>query len=369
MNSNILKKYADLLVGYCLELQPNEKLFVETTTLAEPLVSQVFESALKAGAIVETNLIFREYKKVLFEKANEKQLSYIPLLYKKAMEEFDAYLHIIAPFETIEKESIKKKGERLATRQRAFADTRKIYSQRTASRSLKRNLCLFPTPANAKIADMTLESYQHFVYNACKLFDENPKASWLEVRKNQQKIVNYLNKKEYFRYQCKGTDIIFSTKGRIWINSDGQTNMPSGEVYTSPVENSVNGVIHFSYPAIHNGLEIKGVTLWVKDGRIEKWEAEKGKDALDAVFKLEGARYFGEVAIGTNYDIDQFTKNMLFDEKIGGTVHMAIGQSYLQTGGKNHSSIHWDMITDMKNGGMIWADDEKIYENGQFLIG
>jgi aminopeptidase len=169
-------------------------------------------------------------------------------------------------------------------------------------------------------------------------------------------------------YLGEGVDIKFSTKGRKWINSDGQTNMPSGEVYTSPVEDSVNGTIHFTFPVIYSGHEIEGITLWVKDGQVEKWEAKRGKQMLDNVFQLPGARYFGEAAIGTNYNIDRFTKNILFDEKIGGTVHMAIGQSYLQTGGKNQSPIHWDLIANMKNGGQIYADGEKIYENGLFLI-
>ena len=367
MNS-ILKNYAELLINYCVELQPGEKLFVETTTLAEPLVKEIYRAALKAGGLIETKLHFKEYKDILYTEGNEAQLSYIPALYEKAIQEFNAYIHILAPFAVKEETKGKAKNGKLKVRQKAFSSIRKIYSERTATKALKRNLCLFPTHANAIVAGMSLPDYEHFVYNACKLFDDDPIDSWLRVRKSQQKIVDFLNKKSIFRYQCGETDITFSTKGRTWINSDGQTNMPSGEVYTSPVENLVNGIVHFSYPAIHNGSEIEGVTLWVKDGWIEKWDAQKGKEALDYVFEVEGARRFGEAAIGTNYDIQRFTKNMLFDEKIGGTIHMAIGQSYLQTGGKNNSSIHWDMITDMKNGGLIWADDEKIYENGQFLI-
>ncbi|MEM1120221.1 MAG: aminopeptidase, partial [Bacteroidota bacterium] len=199
-------------------------------------------------------------------------------------------------------------------------------------------------------------------------FLDNPKQAWLDRRQTQQKIVDLLNQKDKVQYKGEGIDITFSTKGRTWINSDGQTNMPSGEVYTSPVEDSVNGVVHFSYPAVYMGHEVEGVTLWVKDGYVEKWEAKRGQEFLDRILQSDGARRFGEAAIGTNYNINQFTKNILFDEKIGGTVHMALGQSYLQTGGKNQSTIHWDMIGDMVNGGQIFADDELIYENGQFLF-
>jgi aminopeptidase len=258
--------------------------------------------------------------------------------------------------------------DKVKIRQEAFNPTQQKYFARTATRELKRNLCQFPTVANAKEAGMTLEEYQHFVFDACRLHTEDPIQAWLDVRASQQKIVDLLNSRETIRYKGNGTDITFSTKGRTWINSDGQTNMPSGEVYTSPVENAVNGVVHFTYPAIYMGQEVEEVTLWVKDGFVEKWEAKKGQSFLDYIFDIPGTRRFGEAAIGTNYSIQRFTKNMLFDEKIGGTVHMALGQSYLQTGGKNESSIHWDMIADMTNGGEIFANDEKIYENGQFLF-
>jgi aminopeptidase len=152
------------------------------------------------------------------------------------------------------------------------------------------------------------------------------------------------------------------------MNSDGQTNMPSGEVYTSPVEDSVNGEVYFSLPALHGGHEVSGVRLWVKDGEIVRWDAKEGKGYLDRVFEVAGTRRFGEAAIGTNSKIRQITRNILFDEKIGGTIHMAIGQSYLQCGGKNESAIHWDMITDMTNGGEIFADGELIYRDGVFLL-
>lgn len=362
----MLARYADLLVHYCLDIQAGDKLYVRSTTLAEPLVREVYRVALKAGAIVEVELDFREKNRLLLTEASDAQLGYVSELYKSAMEHFDAYLYIRAPFNLREDQNVDP--ERSTKRQKAQQPYYQKYFERTATRELKRNLCQYPTLANAQEAGMSLEEYEHFIFNACKLYDEDPIASWKAVRKNQQKIVDLLNARETVRYKGENIDISFSTKGRTWINSDGQTNMPSGEVYTSPVEDSVNGHIHFSFPGVYMGNEVSGVTLWVKDGYIEKWEAEKGKAFLDYIFGLEGTRRFGEAAIGTNYNIKQFTKNILFDEKIGGTVHMAIGQSYLQAGGKNQSNVHWDMITRMENGGQIFADDELIYENGLFLI-
>ena len=362
----MLAKYAQLLVNYCVEIKEGDRLFVSSTTLAEPLVREIYREALKAGAIVEVSLSFREQGNILMKEGSGEQLRHVPLTYKTAMHGFDAYLNIMAPFNLREGQEIDKDKSRV--RKEALAPVSKMYFERTATRSLKRNLCQYPTLANAQEAGMSFEDYERFVFNACRLYEKKPAAAWLEVRRSQQHIVDILNKKETVRYRGNGIDITFSTKGRTWINSDGQTNMPSGEVYTSPVEDSVNGTIHYTYPVIYGGHAVEGITLWVKDGYIEKWEARQGKEMLDNVFQLPGARRFGEAAIGTNYKIDRFTKNILFDEKIGGTVHMAIGQSYLQAGGKNQSSIHWDMIADMKNGGEVFADGEKIYDSGKFII-
>lgn len=363
----ILEKYADLLVHYCLEIQEGERLYIRSTQLAEPLVREVFRLAVRAGAMVEVEMDFREkYRMFLKEAQTEKQLSYVSTLYKEAMQHFDAYLYIRAPYNLREDQDVD--SEKAKIRQAAHQPYSQLYFERTATRDLKRNLCQFPTLASAQNAGMALEEYENFVYGACRLFDEDPKQSWLNVRKEQQQIVDLLNSREQVRYVGEDFDISFSTKGRTWINSDGQTNMPSGEVYTSPVEDSVNGVIRFSFPGIYMGHEVENVSLWVKDGYIEKWEASRGQAFLDKIFALEGTRRFGEAAIGTNYNIDRLTKNILFDEKIGGSVHMAIGQSYLQAGGQNKSSVHWDMITNMRNGGIIYADDEKIYENGHFLF-
>lgn len=363
---NVLEKYAQLLVHYCLEIKAGDKFYISSTTLAEPLVREVFRIATRAGALVEIDLSIREQNRIFLKEAKSDQLKHVSPLYKMAMEEFDAFLAIRAPFNLREDQN--NNAENGKIRQEALKPVLKSYFERTATRDLKRNLCQYPTLASAQEAGMSLEEYEHFVFKACCLFDDDPVESWLEVRRRQQSIVDRLNACTEVHYKGNDIDIKFRTKGRKWINSDGQTNMPSGEVYTSPEEDSVNGVVRFNYPSIYMGHEVEDVTLWVKDGWIEKWEARRGKDFLDRIFQMEGTRRFGEAAIGTNSKIDRFTKNILFDEKIGGTIHMAIGQSYLQAGGQNQSSVHWDMIADMKNGGEIFANGEKIYQNGQFLV-
>ena len=361
----MLEKYANLLVNYCLYLQPGEKLYINTSTLAEPLVKEIYKAALQAGAHVDYQLNIASANKIYFDHASDDQLNQPNELTRFIMSTYDAYLHIRAPHnmredQNIDRQKSKIKGE-------VNKEINEIYSQRTADGKMKRALCQYPTQAAAQEAGMSLDEYEHFVYSACKLCEDDPIKAWQEVGKNQQKIVDYLNKCETIRYVNPKTDISYSVKGRTWINSDGKANMPSGEVFTGPVEDSVNGHIYFDYPSIYSGNEVRGITLQVEHGKVVKWDADHGAQFLDTIFDIEGSRFFGEAAIGTNYSITHPTKNILFDEKIGGTVHMAIGQSYYHTGGKNESTIHWDMIADMRNEGKVYANDVLIYENGYFL--
>ena len=364
--TSFLQKYARLLIEYCLELEANQKLLISSTTLAEPLVREIYRLALRKGAMVVTDLAMREQGRIFYAEANEDQLRWSNPLLKEVYHHFDAFLYIRAPFNLREDQSID--AEKRTRRGEYLRPLQAVYNQRTADGVLKRCLCQFPTQAAAQEAGMSLEEYEAFVFGACRLTDSDPIASWKQVRKEQQRFVNHLNQVDQVRYQAPHTNLSFSVKGRTWINSDGQANMPSGEVFTAPVEDSVNGHIHFEYPSIYRGHPVAGITLWVEEGQVTKWEALEGQHILDDIFQIKGARLFGEVAIGTNYQIKQPTKNILFDEKIGGTVHLAVGQSYIQTGGKNHSSIHWDMIADMTQGGKIFTDNELIYENGKFLI-
>jgi len=363
--SSMIKKYAHLLAHYSLSLKKGEKVLISTTTLAEDLVREVYREAILIGAIPEVDLSFRGEKRILINNGSDDQLAHVPTLYQRAIEEYDAYLFIRAPFNHAENKDLNKNN--LKKRSAALKPVHKIYSERTGTRSLKRSLCEYPTAASAQVAGMALEDYQNFIYNACKLNEKDPIKAWKKVSKDQQRIVDYLNKADKIQYRGPKTDITFSVKGRTWINSDGQTNMPSGEVFSGPIEDSVNGTVFFDYPSMYKGEEVRNVELKVKDGKVIKWTAEQGQNLLDDVMKIKGAKYFGEVAIGTNYSITTPTKNILFDEKIGGTIHMALGQSYHQTGGKNESGIHWDLISDMTQGS-ITADGEVIYEKGKFLI-
>lgn len=362
----IYEKYAHLLVHYSLYLKKGETVLVRTTTLAEPLLKEFYAEALRTGAHVDFITDFEDKDIIFYENAQEEQLQRPNPLQQLAFESYDAYLYIQAPFNSKSLQRADRNKMNVASA--AMRPAQEIYNERTASGKMKRSLCQFPTAAAAQNAGMSLREYEDFIFKSCFLYDDDPAEKWREIGRNQQKVVDLLNTKSEIRYMNPNTDITFSVKGRTWINSDGKANMPSGEVFSSPVEDSVNGYIQFDFPSIYSGNEVEGITLAVKNGEVVDWSATRGKEFLDKIFEIPGAKFFGEVAIATNYGITQATKNILFDEKIGGTIHMAIGQSYLHTGGKNNSSVHWDMIADMKKGGRIFADGELIYENGQFLF-
>ncbi len=361
-----LNQYAQLLVNYCVSVKKGDKVLVDSTTLAEPLLREVYREILRAGGHPHVRMMMRGQETILMDEAQDHQLSYVSPLYEKAMREFECYIYVRAPYNLRDTQDVDPEKRKIF--RNALKPIREQYFRRTGNGEMRRTLCQFPTLANAQEAGMALDYYQDFIFKACKLDQDDPIAAWKALGARQQVIVDKLNSTNTMRYVGPDTDITFSTQGRTWINSDGRTNMPSGEVYTSPVEDSVNGTIRFSYPAIYMGNEVEDVQLTVRDGQVVEWAAARGKDFLDTVFDLPGARRFGEAAIGTNYDINRHTNNILFDEKIGGTIHMAIGQSYAQAGGKNESSIHWDMISDMTQGGRIYADDELIYQDGKFLI-
>jgi len=364
---DIYERYGRLLAEYSLSIKPGDKVFVKSTLLAEPLLRAFYRSAIQRGAhTVEFDLDFSDKGKIFIDNATEEQLSAVSPVSKLRMEEYDVYLVIRAPYNLRESQNID--ATKAGIRRKAMAGVNETYFSRTATLDMRRSLCQFPTQASAQNAGMSLEEYADFIFDATKLYEDDPVEAWRVLSREQQHIVDKLNSCTNMRYMADHMDISFSTKGRTWINSDGQTNMPSGEVYTSPVEDSVNGEIHFTYPGLYMGHEVHGVTLQVKGGYIENWSCDQGKDFLDRIFTMEGTRRFGEAAIGTNYNIQKMTRNILFDEKIGGTVHMAIGQSYKQCGGKNTSSVHWDMISDMTESGAIYADGEKIYEKGKFII-
>jgi len=363
---SIEKKYAKLLVNYSLKLQKGERLLIVSSYLAEPLIREVYREAVKAGALVETRIALSGLDKIWYDNASEEQLKYVSPLTKYVYENYEALLHIEALFNVKELQNVPADKKQQANMARA--ELNRIFMRRAAAKELKWTLCVWPTDTMAQESQMSRAEYEEFVFGACYLYEDDPVASWKEIEDEQQRIVDRLNKTSNVRFVGRDIDITCATQGRTWINSVGDNNMPSGEVFTGPVEDKVDGVIRFSYPGIYMGQEIEDIALEVKGGEVVKATAKKGQELLDKLLEIPGAKRFGEIAVGTNYKIQKFTRNMLFDEKIGGTIHFALGAAYPETGAKNESSVHWDLLADMKDGGKIFADGELVYENGKFVI-
>ncbi len=363
---SIYEKYAKLLTEYCLGVGKGDRVYISSTYLAEPLLQELIKEISSAGGHAVMNVGIQDQEMIKMDNSTIEQLSFVNPLVQNVFEEFECYLALRAPFNLRDTNSVDPEKRKAA--QAAMRPSMEKYFARTASGDMRRSLCQFPTQASAQEAGMSLKEYEKFVFQSCYLFEDDPIKAWQSVHDYQQVIVDHLNGKKDVHYKGPNIDIRFKTEGRTWINSDGKSNMPSGEVFTAPIEDSVNGHVKFSYPSIYNGKSVEGVELEVKDGEVTNYKADKGMDLLDTIFSIPGARRFGEAAVGTNMNIQKMTNNILFDEKIGGTIHMAIGQSYGQCGGKNKSSVHWDMITDMKDGGEIFVDGEKVYQNGKFII-
>lgn len=362
-----IQKLAHLLVHYSLRLREGDRFCIEASDLALPLVQEVYGEALKVGAHPEVQVSLPGIKEQLLKYGNQAQLAYVSPVDKLILGEYDAVLTIWGDYNTKFLSGIDPK--RISAHRAAKKDILMNFYKRIAEGKARWCGTQFPTHSDAQEAAMSLREYEDFVYGAGLLNEDNPTEKWKTISEKQQKICNYLNTKKSLHILSKDTDLKMSIEGRKWINCDGKENFPDGEVFTTPVRESVNGTIRFTFPAIYSGREVEDITLTFCEGKVVEAKAAKGEDFLQAILDTdEGARYVGEIAIGTNYGIQKFTKNILFDEKIGGTVHLAVGAGIEETGGTNESGIHWDMICDMQDGGKIYADDELIYENGKFVI-
>lgn len=353
-------KFADLLAGYCLEVLPDQQILVRSSTLAQPLLLELQRAILDRGAWPIIHVELPGAARTFYEHAQDRQLDEPSDIAFYEARKAAAHLGIQAPDDT-----------------RALADVDPEVIQRAAlgraplrEITLKKRWCstLWPTPALAESAGMTLEEYEDFVSRAMFLNQVQPVRSWGELRWFQERLIDRLKKVRKIKIESEGTDITLEVKGRTWVNSDGKRNMPSGEVFTGPQESSANGVITFDLPSSPSGVHVQGVRLVFKDGVVVEATAEEGEEYLRHALDVDdGARRLGEIGIGTNFGIDRPTGTILFDEKIGGTVHLALGRSYPETGGKNRSSLHWDLICDLRTGGRLWADDDLIQQHGRFI--
>ena len=361
-----LKKLAKLLIHYSANVKATDKVFLECDEVATPWMAAMAEEALKTGAHVETLIGSEMIGEIRLKHATEEQLKQGGAIGLLIAQTADVVLSAWGSRNTRINSGIP--AEKLKYASQGRKESQRIFMDRMGKGELRWCGTQYPTEADAQEANMSLSDYENFVYGAGLLDSEDPVAEWKRISAEQERWVKWLDGKSELHIVAEGTDIRVKVAGRKWMNCDGHVNFPDGEVFTSPVEDGIDGHITFSFPGIYAGREVEGIRLEVEKGLIVKATATKGEDLLHALMDTdEGSKRFGEVAIGTNYGIRQFTRNMLFDEKIGGTVHMAIGDSMADAGGLNRSAIHWDMLCDLRKGGRIFADDILFHENGLFL--
>ena len=361
-----VEKLASVLVNYSLELQPGKTLWLRTTPIAEELNLAVYEEAVKAGAHVFLDQRMPGADEIFYKYASDEQLDYVPPVRRAVVETFDASLYIEALHNSRSLAGID--GARIARSRKALAGLSATLMERSAEGSHRWCLTVYPTHAMAQDADMSLADYREFVYGAGMLNEADPVAFWREEGRKQAKLADWLKGHDQVRLTGANLDVTLSIKDRRFEISDGRYNFPDGEIFTSPVEDSVNGWIRFKYPAIYQGQEVADIELWFEDGKVVKEKATKNQEFLTSLLDMDaGARVLGEWGIGTNYGIQRFSKNMLFDEKIGGTIHFAVGFGFPECGGRNESGLHWDMLCDTAES-EITVDGELFYKDGKTVI-
>jgi aminopeptidase len=359
-----IDRWAHTLVHYCLSLKEGDNVSIHATSLAAPLVEAVYREVLRAGAHPLPFVTLEHLDEILLQEANARQIEQSYQLLSALAPRIDARLSILSQGNT--KALTNVDPVRSSQRSQAYAQARAAMGEKEDFRWA---LTLYPTVGYAQDAEMSLHDFEEFVFNVCFLNDEDPSARWRAVSIEQQRLVDWLEGRKQVHIAGPNTDLRLSIDGRVFINSDGKRNFPSGEFFTGPVEQSAHGVIQFDVPSSHNGRTIEGVRLVFREGKVVEASARQGQEYLEYMLELDsGARYLGEFAFGNNPGVIRATKNTLFDEKMGGTIHLALGNSYPETGGLNISALHWDMVCDLRQQGEVWIDDVLFLKDGKILV-
>ena len=357
---------AQILVRYSTKLKKGETCVIQASTTAEPLALAVYEEVLRAGGLPVVQLTPEGAAAAFYDLASDEQLEWVAPTATWAVEEADVRIAILGDANTRALSQVDPKKQ--ARAQRARKVLMETSMRRGASGDYRWALTLFPTHAYASEAGMSLSAYEDFYYGACLATDPDPVTAWRRHSDLVRRLADWIGGREEVHIRAPGTDIRLGVAGRTWIPCVGDRNMPDGEFFTGPVEDAVDGEIAFSFPSVYGGREVSGVRLRFEGGRVVDASAERGEEFLHEMLDTdEGARRLGELGIGTNYGITTATREILLDEKIGGSVHMAIGMSYPESGGTNTSAVHWDMVCDLRRGGSITVDGEELQRDGRFV--
>ena len=377
MRDQRLDKLANVLTAYSIGVKPGQLVRLQGEPVGMPLMEAIYESLIRAGAHVTFQGTPNRFEEIFFEHAGDEQLEHVSPFLQFTVEHIDASIGLWA--ETNTKALSNVDPARQAKASSARKPIFKTFMERAASGALNWCGTLFPTSASAQDAEMSLREYEDFVFNAGHLDKDDPVAEWQAIEKRQQQVVDYLEGSKEVRFETpNGTDLLVNVEGSTWINCCGHENFPDGEVFTGPnlnaADGGVNGIVRYSFPAVHHGREVHDIEFTFRKGRVVDAKASKNQDFLIQMLDQDqGARSLGEIAIGTNYNITRYTKNTLFDEKIGGTFHAAVGAGYPESGNSNESGLHWDMVCDLRptdgpgSGGTITVDGEVISRDGRFI--
>jgi aminopeptidase len=358
---------ARVLVNYSTEVKAGELCSIEGESAAESLIQAIYEEVLRAGAHPVVLMSPERAQSAFFALANEQQLDHVSPVSRQLIERADVRIRVLATANP--KELSEVDPDKQVRRQRASSDLTERMMARSASGELRWALCQYPTNGYAAEAEMSLTAYESFLYGACLCDQEDPVAAWRAQAGEVQRLADWIEGREQVHIQGPGTDLRLSIAGRHFIPADGKRNMPDGEFFTGPVEDSAEGEIAFQLPTNFGGREVSGVKLRFQAGLVVDASAERGEGILHQMLDSDpGARRLGELGIGTNFSIQRGTRSILFDEKIGGTVHLALGRSYPETGGVNESSLHWDLICDLRQGGTLTVDGEVLQRDGAFVV-
>jgi aminopeptidase len=369
MHDPRIERLATVILDYTTRVKEGDLVVIRGQALGEPLLTALYRQSLQRGAHPHLNVWLPDQEETFFRYASGDQLDFVSPILRRFYEEFDVLIRVDAESNTKARSNLDPAKQ--SRWEYAYRDVMDCYLKRSASGEFRWCRTLYPTHAYAQDTEMALCEFEDFVYGACFVDGEDdPVAKWQELSRRQQRYVDWLQGKREVRLSGPGTDLRLSIEGREFVNCDGgDFNMPDGEIFTGPVETEVNGHVSFTYPACYRGREVENAQLWFEDGRVVKATASKHETFLQAMLDTdEGARRLGEFAFGLNPGIQRFTKNILFDEKIAGTVHMALGAAFPETGGQNKSSIHWDMICDLRQGGEVHVDGQLFCKDGEVVI-
>lgn len=363
------ERLAKILVGYSTRIGPGEVVAIDGESGAQPLLLAIYEEVLKAGANPILNVSLDGQAAAYYRHASDEQLEWVSPVSEWLLDNADVRIAVGAAGNPRELSGVPP--ERQTRRQAATGPLLARALERAARDEFRWCYTLYPTNAYAAEAEMSLVDYEDFYFGACLAGPEDgdPLTAWERASEETRRLADRVEGGEEVRVTAPGTDITLGIAGRRFIPCDGRHNMPDGEFFTGPVEDSVEGEVSFHLPATIGGREVSGVRLRFESGRVVEASAQRGEEYLHELLDTDdGARRLGELGIGTNYAIDRGTREVLLDEKIGGTVHMAVGRSYPESGGENESSVHTDLVCDLRLGGRLEVDGEVIQEDGKFLV-